>query len=97
MRKLKALIQIQAPVKTVKTLTESPKRREWMRVRNSMWLQMVDESWRASEHEGGTRLELEMRYRSKLPFLEPFLSDGVTQALTTSLNRLKQMAESSPV
>jgi hypothetical protein len=95
MRKLKAFIQIQAPVQTVKSLTDLPHRQAWMVTRSSNLVRTVSQSWEAAEVNGGTRFTLQMAYASRIPFLEPFVMDGVQSAITHSLSRLKQIAEAS--
>lgn len=94
MRKLKAIIQIKAPVQTVQSLTSAPRRREWLTVRNGAWVRNMGESWTATEHDGGTRLNLEMAYDYRIPFLELFVADGFHHSVANSLDRLKAMAES---
>ena len=94
MRKLKACIHINAPVQTVESLTAGPNRAAWMAKTDNLWIRTLGESWAATECEGGTRVSLQMQYRSRLPFAEPLLTDGVSRQVASSLTRLKEIAES---
>lgn len=95
MRKLKACIHIQAPIHTVRSLTEAPRRCEWMTIRSGSWFKTLHESWEASEIDGGTRLLVDLHYQAKMPFLDPLLGDGFQQSVSHSLSRLKQLAEAT--
>lgn len=96
MRKLKAYVHIKAPVHKVQSLTEADRRHEFMPVRRNLWLRTLAEHWETTEWEGGTRLSVQVHYRSRLPFLEGILADGVQQSVANSLSRLKHMAETNP-
>lgn len=96
MRKLQACIHINAPVQTVRDLTADQQHRSaWLVIGGYRWVRTLDESWEATECEGGTRLSLHMRYQSRLPFIEPLLTDGFPHEMVSSLNRLKTMAETA--
>ncbi len=93
MRKLKAHIQIQAPVQTVQSLTEAPRRREWMSMRSGSWFKTLQETYETTEVEGGTRLSVHMQYKGKWGLLDPLFMDGFHQSVSYNLSRLKQIAE----
>jgi len=92
-RSLQACINIKASVQTVRDLTAAPCRSAWIGNGGSKWVRTVDESWVATEWEGGTRLSLQMKFQSRLPFFEPLLTDGFSHQVASSLNRLKELAE----
>lgn len=93
MRRLRACIQIMAPVQTVRTLTDADHRSEWMSTPKSAWVRTLAESWEATESNGGTLLSMNMEYQYRLPFLETLAGEDFQHAVTRSLSRLKQMAE----
>lgn len=92
MRKLKAYVQIKAPVQTVRDLALEG-RSAWMTTRRGPWLKTLAESWEATEAEDGTRFTLRVEYSSPLPFLESLMAERFQESVTCSLGRLKQMAE----
>lgn len=92
MRKLKAYVHIKAPVQTVRNLALQG-RGEWMSTRPGPWLRTLAESWEATEAEDGTRFTLQVEYKSPLPFLEAFMAERFSDSVTSSLGRLKQLAE----
>lgn len=96
MRKLKACVQIKAPVQTVRSLTDPGRRHHWLAPRGGVWVRTLDERWEATEWEGGTRLSLQLQYQSRVPFLEGWLTSGVQQNVANSLTRLKHLAETDP-
>lgn len=93
MRKLKAYVQIKAPVQTVRRLADQH-RREWLVAHGGLLLHTLSESWEATETGDGTRFTLAVEYQGRLPFLEPFVADNLQASLATSLGKLKEMAES---
>lgn len=94
MRKLKAYVHIKAPVETVRDLA-SDLRCDWMVAHGSLLLKTLAESWEATEDEDGTRFTLRVEYASPLPFLEPFMAERFSASVTSSLGRLKQLAENN--
>lgn len=95
MRSLQACIHINAPVQTVRDLADAQHRSAWLVIGGYRWVRTVDESWEATECEGGTRLSMQLRYQSRVPFIEPLLTDGFPHQVVSSLNRLKAMAETA--
>ncbi|MDF2627149.1 MAG: hypothetical protein K0R39_980 [Symbiobacteriaceae bacterium] len=94
MRKLKAYVHIKAPVDTVRDLA-SGLRCNWMLTHDSLLLKTLAESWEATEAEDGTRFTLRVEYASPLPFLESFMAERFNATVTTSLGRLKELAENN--
>jgi hypothetical protein len=92
MRKLKAYVHIKAPVQTVRDLAQDS-RREWMITHGGILLKTLSESWEATEADGGTTFTLRVEYKAPLPILEDFMSDRFQEEVTSSLDRLKQLAE----
>lgn len=96
MRKLKAYVHIKAPVETVRDLA-SDQRVHWLDDHNGLLVRTLAESWEATAAENGTRFTLQVEYASPLPFLEPFMAERFSASVTSSLGRLKQLAESNPL
>jgi hypothetical protein len=94
MRKLKAYVHIKAPVETVRDLA-SGLRCDWMVAHSGLLLKTLAESWEATEAADGTRFTLQVEYASPLPFLETFMAERFSASVTSSLGRLKQMAENN--
>lgn len=94
MRKLKAYVHIKAPLQTVKDLA-SGGRREWLATRGGLLFRTLAESWEATEADDGTRFTLRVEYASPLPFIETLMADRYQESVTSSLGRLKQMAETA--
>jgi hypothetical protein len=93
--KLRAYIHINAPVQTVRQLADA-RRQEWLVTHGGMWVRTLSQSWEATENENGTRFTLRLEYRSRLPFFEDLMGDGLQTSITKSVGRLKQLAEDSP-
>lgn len=91
MRKLRAYVQIQAPVQTVQQLAD--RRRDWMVTQGSILVRTLSESWEATETEGGTRFTVRMEYQGRIPLVEELVADSMQESLVTSLDRLKHLAE----
>jgi len=96
MRKLTAYVHIKAPVQAVRELADRG-RLDWMVTRQSPWLRTLNHTWQATEINDGTRFVLQMEYQGRLAFIEPFVADSVQASVTSSLGRLKQLAEQKQV
>lgn len=94
MRKLRAHVQINAPPEKVNALTIGSKTPNWLLPDSSPWVRANRPNCSASPHAGGTRLSVELEYRSPIPLLEPFLADSVHHAVLAGLSKLKLEAES---
>lgn len=92
MRKLRAYVQIQAPVQTVRQLADGD-RRAWLVPHGGPWVRTLSESWEAAESADGTRFTLRMEYEGRLPLVEDLVADHLQDSLVVSVGRLKQLAE----
>jgi hypothetical protein len=93
-RKVKAYIQIQAPVHRVRSLAGTDMAR-WMVTRANLFRRTRTATWEATEVEGGTRFTLQMEYGAPLSFLDSLVADGLHHCVTRSLSNLKSLAEAS--
>lgn len=91
MRKLKACVQIHAPVQTVHELAGH--RGDWLVTQGGVLLRTLSESWEATPVDGGTRFTLHVEYKSRLPFLDDLVAGDVHGSVALSLSRLKELAE----
>lgn len=94
MRKLRAHVQINAPPERVTALTSRRETPNWLIPQSGPWVRANSPNCSASPHGDGTRLSIELEYRSPIQLLEPFLADSVHHAVLAGLNRLKLEAES---